>query len=131
VEQLGGPQTPAVGFAAGIERILLACSAEKSFMPQNEVLDFYLIRLSHDLSSEVFRIASLLRKDNFKVEFDYLDRSVKAQMREANKLNSNFVIFIGGDEHEKGQMQIKNMKSGDQIYMNADQIKSISSLINY
>ncbi len=53
-----------------------------------------------------------LRKENLSVDFDYLQRSVKAQMREANKLNAKYVLFIGGDEYKQGMMNLKNMSTG-------------------
>ena len=48
------------------------------------------------------------------VDFDYLDRSVKAQMREANKLNARYVLFLGGEEYKFGKVNLKNMESGEQ-----------------
>ena len=129
IEQLGGGETPAVGFAAGIERILLACEAEKSFEPLDPALDVYIVKLDPELNSKVFEIASALRIDNIKVDFDYLDRSVKAQMREANKLNSRFVLFVGGEEYSNGQIQIKNMETGEQKIYDADQLDKIKTLI--
>lgn len=115
VEQLGGKPTPGVGFAAGIERILLACENENSLNSEDEKLDLYLIKIDKELSDKVFQTALSFRRKNISVEFDYLDRSVKAQMREANKLNSRFVLFIGGDEYKTGYMNLKDMSSGEQI----------------
>ncbi|MDX1699348.1 MAG: histidine--tRNA ligase [Melioribacteraceae bacterium] len=129
VEQLGGPSTPAVGFAAGIERILLACKSENSFEIQQPEIDIYIVRLDKDLEKESFQIATELRKNNIKVELDYLSRSVKAQMREANKLNSRFVLFLGGEEYSTGQFQLKNMSKGDQQLFRIDEIKKIIDLI--
>lgn len=129
IEQLGGDSTPAVGFAAGIERILLACKSENSFEPENENIDIYIIRLNNELDSKVFEIATQLRNFNLNVEYDYLSRSVKAQMREANKLNSKYVLFLGGDEYSKGEAQLKNMQSGEQQIINFSNIDSITSLI--
>ncbi len=114
VEQLGGKPTPAVGFAAGIERILLACENEKSFALPEPVIDLYLIRIEKEFEIVVSELAAKLRRENLTVEFDYLLRSVKAQMREANKLNARFALFIGGEEYEQGNINLKNMETGDQ-----------------
>ena len=92
-EQLGGPPTPAVGFAAGIERILLACKSEEVLEVEEKPIDIYIVRLEKELEAEVFNFAAKLRKKGKRLEFDYLARSVKAQMREANKFNSHYVIF--------------------------------------
>lgn len=123
IETLGGKPTPATGFAAGIERILLACENEKSFTVPEQSIDVYLIRIDNDLESVVSELAGKLRKENFTVDFDYLQRSVKAQMREANKLNAKFVLFIGGDEYKNGMMNLKNMSTGTEEKIKLDSIR--------
>lgn len=125
VEQLGGKPTPGVGFAAGIERILLACENEKSFSLQPEKLDFYIVSLDDDLTNEIFKAAGILRRRNFSVELDYLKRSTKAQMREANKLNARFVIFFGGDEYKKGYLSLKNMENSEQKLLPIEDLQKI------
>jgi len=129
VEQLGGPQTPAVGFAAGIERILIACKSENAFITKEKPIDIYLVRIDKSLDSKVFEISSYLRGNDLQVEFDYLSRSVKAQMREANKYNSRFVLFIGGEEYENGQLQLKNMETGAQKLIKLDHLDKVISEI--
>jgi histidyl-tRNA synthetase len=127
IETLGGKPTPATGFAAGIERILLACENEKSFTVPDDSLDIYIIRLEKELESVVSEFAYKLRKQNLAVDFDYLQRSVKAQMREANKMNANFTLFVGGEEYEQEMITLKNMESGkeDKISLN-----DIDNLVN-
>ncbi|MCB0748369.1 MAG: histidine--tRNA ligase [Ignavibacteriales bacterium] len=129
IEQLGGTSTPAVGFAAGIERILLACKAEESFIPAKEEIDIYLIRVDKELENKIFEIGTYFRYNNRTVEFDYLSRSVKAQMREANRLNSKFVLFVGGEEFSKGEVQLKNMSDGEQQIVHLNNLDSILSII--
>ncbi len=114
VEQLGGAQTPGVGFAAGIERILLACENEKSLLLKDEYLDIYVVRLEKELHEKVFEISNQLRRSRLSVEIDYLNRSVKAQMREANRLNAKSVLFVGGEEYLRGAVVLKNMSTGEQ-----------------
>jgi histidyl-tRNA synthetase len=123
IETLGGKPTPATGFAAGIERILLACENEKSFTVPIFVVDVYLIRIGDELESFVSELAGKLRKENLSVDFDYLRRSVKAQMREANKLNARYVLFIGGDEYKEGAMNLKNMSTGVEEKISINQIR--------
>ncbi len=114
IEQLGGKPTPAVGFAAGIERILLACENEKSLNLPDEKIDVYIAKLDKELTDKVFELSLFLRNNNLSVDFDYLDRSVKAQMREANKMNAKFVLFVGGEEYKSSSYLLKNMESGEQ-----------------
>jgi histidyl-tRNA synthetase len=130
IEQLGGSATPAVGFAAGIERILLACKAEEAFTPKEEELDIYIVRLDKELENKVFEFASIFRMNNFRIEFDHSTKSVKAQMREANRLNAKYVLFVGGEEYEKGQAQLKNMTTSEQEFVNLDKFDKFDNIIN-
>ena len=113
VKQLGERDVPGVGFAAGIERILLAMENEKVVPEFQPKIDYYIVRLEKELNKKVFEVATRLRK-NSSVEFDYTQRSVKAQMREANKLGAAKVLMIGGEEYERGNAVLKNMADGSQ-----------------
>ncbi len=116
-DQIGGRMVPGVGFAAGMERILLACENEKSFELEEESVDFYIVRLSKDLAAEAYDTGLYFRRKGLNVELDYAERSVKAQMREANRLNAKYVGFIGGEEYEQGKIKLKDMISGDEEIM--------------
>lgn len=129
IEELGGKPTPGVGFAAGMERILLACENEKSLIIPEEYLDVYLVRLENELQMEVANLASILRRENMICDYDYLNRSVKAQMREANKYNAKYVVFIGGDEYKRGELSVKNLSNGDQQLIKSDDITALKRLI--
>ncbi len=120
VEQLGGIPTPGVGFAAGIERILLACENEKSLNIPEAKIDLFITRLNDELTQKVFELALYFRRKNISVEYDYLERSLKAQMREANRLKAKYVLFIGGDEYKNGMANLKTMETGEQkiIHLN-------------
>ena len=113
-EELGGNELPGVGFAAGIERLLLACENEKSFSLDEEKLDLFIIVIEKGLENIAYQKSVSFRRMGLTVEIDYLNRSVKAQMREANRLNSKFVLFIGGDEYMNGEVVLKKMDNGDQ-----------------
>lgn len=126
-EQLGGRKIPGVGFAAGMERILLACQNEGILQLPETCIDVYVVRIDKELENETAAFGNLLRERNLKVEFDYQSRSVKAQMREANRLNSINVIMFGGEEYQRGSAVLKNMKNGEQQEVN---LSDIDSLIN-
>jgi histidyl-tRNA synthetase len=130
IETLGGKPTPATGFAAGIERILLACENEMSFTLHEPAIDVYLIRIDNELDSVVNELAGKLRKENLSVDFDYLQRSVKAQMREANKMNAKYVLFIGGDEYKQGLLNLKNMSTGKEEKISILNIEEIKLKLN-
>ncbi len=125
IEQLGGKPTAGVGFAAGMERILLACENEKAFEDPVEKIDLYIARIDENLTDEVYELALFFRQQGLSVEIDYMQRSVKAQMREANKLNSSFVLFAGGDEYKSGKLQLKNMSDGEQQLFGMDEQDNI------
>jgi histidyl-tRNA synthetase len=125
-EQLDGKPTPGVGFAAGIERILLACENENAFNHSEERIDLYIVSVGDNLTEKVYEVASILRRRNFSIEFDYLNRSTKAQMREANKLNARFVLFFGGDEFLSGFFSLKNMKTSEQKQIPINGLENIT-----
>ena len=129
VEKLGGKSTPAVGFAAGMERILLACENENSFTVDEPAIDVYLVRIDEELEMTVSEIASGLRRAGVNSDYDYLLRSVKAQMREANRYKARFALFVGGEEFEQGKLNLKNMESGEQQNIPLDDINQIINLI--
>jgi len=137
VEELGGKPTPGVGFAAGMERILLACENEKSLNLSQYSIDVYLIRvdskteqnLDLKLELELINLSSRLRQTNISCDYDYLNRSLKAQMREANKYNAKYVVFIGGDEYKRGELNVKNLSNGEQQLIKIEDFEKLKSLI--
>lgn len=132
VEELGGKSTPGVGFAAGMERILLACENENVLNLPEPSIDIYLVRIDNDLLLKISELASQLRKNDLTVDYDYLNRSVKAQMREANKMNSRFVLFVGGDEYKNEELVLKILSNGQQENIKLSELnKLISRVKNY
>jgi histidyl-tRNA synthetase len=131
IEELGGKPTPGVGFAAGMERILLACENEKSLNIPEPSIDVYLVRVDSGLELEVADFASVLRRENIICDYDYLNRSVKAQMREANKLNAKYVVFVGGDEYKRGELSIKNLANGEQQTFKIKDLIKLKTIINF
>ncbi|MEW6005320.1 MAG: histidine--tRNA ligase [Stygiobacter sp.] len=114
IKELGGSDLPGVGFAAGMERILLACENENILNLPEDKIDLYIVTLDKSKSDISYKIAVELRRKNKIVELDYLSRSVKAQMREANKFNAKFVLFVGGEELNNNEVILKNMIDGTQ-----------------
>lgn len=128
-DQIGERPVPGVGFAAGIERILLAAENEQCLQIPEPAIDAYIIRLDKELFGNAYDLALQLRRDGLTVELDYLQRSVKAQMREANKLGADKALFLGGEEFERGEVVIKNMQSGEQDTVKLSDINSIINKI--
>jgi histidyl-tRNA synthetase len=120
VELLGGKPTPGAGFGSGIERVLMAAEGNDFEFPPLEKVTIYFVT-SGDAAKELAMKLSLeLRKNNIGCETDLLGRSLKSQMREANKLGSKYVVIIGDDEIKREVLLLKNMSDGSQSEISAD-----------
>jgi histidyl-tRNA synthetase len=123
IEQLGGKSTPAVGFAAGLERLMLILKTQSDKLDHS--VDIYIISSNEDSISQSMTIADTLRNRlGIKVINETLRRSMRSQMREANKVNAQFVVIIGQEGISKDEVIIKNMKDGSQINASIDTIES-------
>lgn len=122
VEQLGGKPAPGVGFGSGMERILIVAEKAGFDFGENRDLKVYFISLNDKAKEISFSLMNTLRRSNISCETDYLGRSFKAQMREANKLNAEFVYIIGEDEITSGSGKLKNMKDSSQAELEFNKI---------
>jgi histidyl-tRNA synthetase len=113
-EQLGGNPTPAVGFALGVERLIIILEGLKKEIPSNEKVDLFIVTVGAESIEYSLRIATMLRERGLRVYMDLNRRSFKAQMREANKQNSSFTAIIGETEVADGTVIIKNMATSEQ-----------------
>ncbi len=113
-EELGGQPTPAVGFASGIERMLMVAEKQGLTLAKESHLDVYLVALGTAASQEIGQWLHKLRSNGIQAERDYMGRSMKAQMREANKLKARFVLILGEDELNNKVFSLKDMKEGSQ-----------------
>ncbi len=125
--QLGGKFTPAVGFAMGVERLLLIIEAQLATY-EHEVndCDVFVVCTSETLLSQAFKVSEMLRKKGYRTITDLLRRSVKAQMRETNKINAKHCIFIGEEVIERGTIFMKNLKNGEQVEIGLSLLNTIS-----
>ena len=128
-ETLGGKQTPAVGFAAGLERILIAMD-EFDTDQKIQADKIYLIGLGDAVRPTMLKILSDVRKAGLIMEFDSLRRSIKSQMREANKIGASLAIIIGDKELKDKSVQIKDLKNGQQESIPNDSIISYIKSLN-
>ncbi|MFC2129982.1 histidine--tRNA ligase [Bacteroidota bacterium] len=122
-EQLGFKQkVPAVGFAMGVERLLIALEQTNSLPDINTSPKVYIATTNPDLSKFLMDIASRLRNKGISTIYDLQKRSVKAQLRDANKLNCLFTIIIGEDELKQNKVTVKNMDTSEQTAVEIDLI---------
>ena len=123
VELLGGKPTPAIGFAAGVERILIALN-EKTPQSEKFECDIYVITMLQDSIKTGMIVANQLRQSGFRVEMDSLRRSMKSQLREANKMRAKYTVILGEEELKSKKITIKEMGTGDQKTIEIDSILS-------
>ena len=114
IQELGGDPTPAVGFAAGMERTLLAMEATGNKGFEEKPLDVFIIANSPEERTEAAILAGRLRESGISVDLDYLERSQKSQMKEASRQNARFAIFVFSDDIANRQYTIKNMTTTEQ-----------------
>ena len=112
VAQLGGQQIPAIGFAAGIERLLLLMENTGVKLPEPQLPRIYIAGMDENTRAKAFEIATFLRLKGISAEIDHLNRSLKAQFKYADKLGAEYVAVIGENELLSGEVNIKNMKDG-------------------
>lgn len=114
VQEIGGPETPGIGFALSIERLLAALEAEGISLPILEGIDCYVVALGERAKEEAVALVAALRKEGISAEKDYQDRKVKAQLKAADRLHATYVAILGEDELRKGVINVKHMATGEQ-----------------
>lgn len=113
IEELGGPEMPGIGFALGMERLMLILDSEKVTVPKPEPVKIFIVNIGEEADKKTASLIYNLRKSGISAEKDYVGKSVKAQMKYANKIEAQYTIVIGDEELKTNQAQIKNMKTGE------------------
>ena len=111
ISQMGGPNVPSLGFAMGIERIMLLLEAQKTELPKPAYCDLFIAAMGNNAQLKAAELCAALREDGFKVNTDICGRGLKAQMKYADKTGSRFTMVLGDNECAK----LKNMQSGEEI----------------
>ena len=115
VEEVGGKPTPAVGFGMGLERLLIVLESQGLLeKAPKENVDYYLASIGENALNFTLKLANKLRQKGKSVEFDLMSKSVKAQMKYANKIEAKYVIVVGDDEILSGKVRVKDMASGNE-----------------
>lgn len=119
-KELGGPKLPSLGFAMGLERILLLMDKQNCEFPQDCVADIYIAPMGDKAIEKTIGLCKELRDEGFSAVTDYSGRGLKAQMKYANKIGAKFSIVIGDNEIETGKAVLKNMMSGENTEISID-----------
>lgn len=114
IKTCGGPPTPGIGYAFGLERLLLAMKEEGTSVPGRERPDVFLVTVEKALEGEALKLLQALRQQGLAADKDYLGRSLKAQMKYAGKSGIPLVAILGGNEFEQGMIALKDMTTGNQ-----------------
>ena len=130
VEEIGGPNTPGVGFGMGIERLLLTLENLGIEIGEKKTLDVFIVTYGEEASKYGLKIAKYLRDRGISSDVDHLSRSMKAQFKYADKVNAKFVVILGSDEINKGVYLIKDMQEGIQNEYNLDELFKIEELLS-
>jgi histidyl-tRNA synthetase len=113
---------PAVGFGFGIERIINELAAEGVELALEPAVELYVGILGKEAKASAFKLVQRLRSAGIIVETDYMDRSVKAQMKYANKIGAKNTVILGADELENNKANVKNMENGEQTEVSLDRL---------
>jgi histidyl-tRNA synthetase len=111
IEQLDGPATPASGWAAGVERMLLAAGATA---PTPQLVDLYVALAGREGVRTAFGLVCDARRAGLRAQLELSGRSLKGQLKHADRIHARFVAIVGGEANNSGHVSLKNMESGDQ-----------------
>ena len=125
VDEIGNKHVPAVGFGAGMERLIIVRDAENNAPLAPLMRDIFIGYRGDAAMMEAFKIVNSLRQVGINAESDHLQRSIKAQMKYANKINARYSMIIGESELEERNVKLKEMESGDEVTIPLDQFVQV------
>ncbi|WP_411168075.1 histidine--tRNA ligase [Clostridium sp. MB05] len=129
IEEIGGPEMPAVGFGLGLERLIMTLEKEGIEIPNEGLVDIYIGARGENAKTEGFVLANKLRALGVKTEINHMGRSIKAEMKYANKIGAAFTTILGDDELENKTLKLKRMSDGEHFEVSLDNIEEIAKLI--
>ena len=121
LKSLGGNDQPALGFAMGIERLLMVAEAQGVEIPAPQACDLYIASIGEEASIRALQLVTDLRNEGFYAECDTMGRSVKAQMKYADKIEAQFSMVLGDTDLAKNKANLKNMQTGDSCEIALDE----------
>lgn len=128
IEQIDGPSTPAMGFGMGMERLILTMEQNNITIPVEPFIDLYVGSMGDSAKLKSMQLVNSLRQKGMKCESDHMDRSVKAEMKYANKIGARYTLVIGEDELNTGKAKLKRMSDGELFDCDINDIESIELL---
>lgn len=129
IEELGGNKTPALGFAMGLERLILTMESQGCDFILPKKCNLFIATMGDKAEVKAIVLTKQLRDDGFWAEHDVMGRGLKAQMKYADKIGAEYVIVLGDNEIQAGDAKLKNMKTGEQLDIKLDE-KFIDNFAN-
>ncbi|KAA9370335.1 MAG: histidine--tRNA ligase [Lactobacillus mulieris] len=126
VEEFGGPETPAVGFGIGEERLMLVLEKQNPELFADTGIDFFIANIGEGTAMKSVELARTLRKQGKKVQYDVDQKKLKNQFKKADRVHAEFVITLGEKELAEGNVSIKRLADGKQIKFSWDEMNNIS-----
>jgi len=114
IEEIGGQPTPAVGFAAGMERLMIACEELDINLAEEQSLDVYIVTIGDKARKWAVKHLRKLRKAGLSASMDYIGRSVKSQMKDADRENARYTIIVGENELNEEKFTLRDMKASQE-----------------
>ncbi|MGH4119799.1 histidine--tRNA ligase [Clostridium sp.] len=130
ISEIGGPDMPSMGFGMGIERLLMSLEENGIEIPKENYMELYIGSMNAESKNQAIKLVNSLRAKGIKCECDHMERSVKAQMKYANKIGASFTIILGEDETQSRNAKIKRMSDGQQFEINLDNLEEIVNIVN-
>ena len=122
VELLDGPSTPGIGFALGMGRLIMALDLEDIKLPINDEIEVFVMYVSETEKKYALSLVQMLRMCGFRAETEYTGRGLKAQFKQADRLNSKFLIILNDEDLSKDEIKIKNNKTKEEELIGIDYI---------
>ena len=122
ISQMGGQPTASLGFAMGIERLMMVLESQKTELPKQSGCDLYIAQMGENASLAATALCNDLRADGFKVQTDICGRGLKAQMKFADKIGASFTMVLGDDELQNKKAKLKNMSTGEQTEVSLESL---------
>ncbi|WP_069129939.1 histidine--tRNA ligase [Rhodohalobacter halophilus] len=122
VEEIGGQPTPAVGFAAGMERLMIACEELGITLGTEKEVDVYVVTLGDEARKWGIKQLPVLRDKGLSATMDYMGRSMKAQMKDANRENARYTLIVGSNELQEGKFTLRNMRESEEVSLTLEEV---------
>lgn len=129
VEEFDGPETPAVGFGIGEERLMLVLKEQNPALFKDEGIDFFITNIGEGTEMKAVEIARSLRKQGFKAQYDVDQKKLKQQFRKADRVHAKFVITLGAKELENGVLNIKRLADGKTLDLSLEDLNDMKSVM--